>query len=301
MYDTIIIGAGIAGMSAAMYAARKKMKYEILSTDVGGQFMVSGEVENYPGIVKTTGIEFANIMKEQLKFNNVKVKLETVKEIKKIEKDFKIITDQAEYDTKTIIIATGSKARKIGVPGEEEFAKKGVTYCSICDGPIFSGMDVAVVGAGNSALEAVDFLKDIVDKMYMLVRGDKFSGHEYLIERVKNTENVEVLFNANTTEILGEEFVSGLKYEQDGQEKQIDVRGVIIEIGRVPNTDPFKGLIEFDEDNHIIVDCQGHTSQKGVFAAGDCASGHEYQYIISAGQGAMALIKAARYLTTRND
>jgi thioredoxin-disulfide reductase len=301
MYDTIIIGAGIAGLTAAIYASRKKMRFEVISSDFGGQFMVSGEVLNYPGIVKTTGVEFSSVMEEQMKFNGVSVKTETVKEVRKEGENFKVLTDKGEYDTGTVIIATGARARKLGVPGEEEFAKKGVTYCSICDGPLFAGKAVAVVGGGDAALEAVDFLKEIASKIYMLVRDDKFTGHEYLIERVNQNPKVEVLFNASTKEIIGETFVNGLKYDQNGEEKQLDLQGVIIEIGRVPNTELFKDLVELDEHKHVRIDCQTHASLPGIFAAGDCAAGHEYQYVIAAGQGCMALIKAARYLARKKE
>lgn len=301
MYDTIIIGAGICGLTAAMYAARKNMKYEVLSTDFGGQFMVSGEVLNYPGLVKTSGIELSSIMEKQMKFNDVKVKLETVKKVEKKGTNFKITSDKGKYESKSVIIATGSKPRKLNVPGEDKFAKKGIAYCSICDGPLFAGMNVAVVGGGNAALEAVDFLKDIVKKIYMIVIGDKFNGHEYLIERVKKNPKVEVIFNTTTKEILGDKFVTGIKVEQDGKEKQLKVRGVIIEIGRVPNTEVFKDLVELDEHKHVKIDCHQNTNVPGVFAGGDCASGHEYQYVISAGQGCMALIKAARYLASKKE
>ncbi len=296
MYDTIIIGAGIAGMTAAIYAARKAMKFEIISTDTGGQFLVSGEVLNYPGVMKTTGFEFRKTMIEQLGYNKVRVRNETVKDVRKSGKGFRVITGKGEYDTRTLIIATGSKARKLGVPGEDKFANKGVTYCSICDGPVFTGMDVAIIGGGNSALEAVDFMKDVAGKIYMLVKGSEFKGHEYLIEKVKNSPKVEVIFNAVTKEIKGDTMVSAVTYEKDGKVHELKVRGVIIEIGRMPNTDVFRGLVELDEMGHVKIDCHGRTSTSGIFAAGDCVSGSEYQYAISAGQGTMALLKAAKYL-----
>jgi len=295
-YDTIIIGAGISGLTAAMYAARKKMKYEIISTDFGGQFMVSGEVLNYPGIVQTTGIDFSNIMEEQMKFNDVKVKLETVKKVKKAKGGFKVITNKKEYNTKSVLVTTGSKPRMLNVPGEERLSKMGVTYCSICDGPLFPNQDVAIVGGGASALEAIDFMKDIAKKIYVLVKGDKFTGHEYLIEKVKNIKKVKVLFNSETTEIVGDKFVKGLKYKSGGKEKELKVTAVIIEIGRLPNTEFINGLVELDEHKHIQIDNWGKTNVEGIFSAGDCASGHEYQYVISAGQGSMALLKVARYL-----
>ncbi len=296
MYDTIIIGAGIAGLTAALYAARKRMKYEIISTDFGGQFMVSGDVLNYPGIPKTTGADFSATLEKQMKLNDVQVKIETVKEVKKDGNIFRIITNKAEYETKTVIIATGAIPRKLNVPGEERLARKGVAYCSICDGPLFSGMNVAIVGGGDAALEAVDFMKDIAAKIFLIVRGDEFTAHEYLQEAVMKLKNLEVIYNASTKDVLGKKFVTGLKYEQDGKEKELALQGVIIEIGRVPNTEIFKDLVKLDDHKHIQIDCRTYTSVEGVFAAGDCASGHEYQYVIAAGQGCMALIKAARYL-----
>ena len=317
IYETIIIGAGISGLTAAMYAARKKMKYEIISSDFGGQFMVSGEVLNYPGIVKTTGVEFSSIMEEQMKFNQVKIVSETVKQIKKVKDGFKVTTNihenrkfsghkksnrflsEKEYSTKTVLITTGSKPRMLKVPGEKKFSKMGVTYCSICDGPLFSGKEVVIVGGGSSALEAVDFMKDIAKKITMFVRGDKFTGHEYLIEKVKKNKKVKVFYNAETTEILGDKFVNGIKFKQNDKEQTLKVEGVIIEIGRLPNTEFVSKLLKLDKHNHIEIDCHGNTSVPGIFSAGDCASGHEYQYVISAGQGCMALLKIARYLANK--
>jgi thioredoxin-disulfide reductase len=299
MYDTIIIGAGIAGMTASIYASRKRMKYELISKNIGGQFMESGEVLNYPGIVHTTGVEFNSKMQEQLKNNNVNIVSEKVMNIEKVDNKFRIITDKNSYDTKTVIIATGARPKRLQVPGENEFLKRGVTYCSICDGPLYAGKEVVIVGGGDSALEAVDFLKDIVAKIYVFVREDKFSGHEYLIERVKNNPKTEIIFNSNIKEIIGEKFVQKIKYEQNNEIKELDAQGIIIEIGRIPNTESFKDIVKLDSHTHIEIDCQQNTSVPGIFAAGDCASGHEYQYVISAGQGCMALIKAAKYLASQ--
>jgi alkyl hydroperoxide reductase subunit F len=301
MYDTIIIGAGIAGLTAAIYASRKRMNYEIIASEFGGQFLESGEVLNYPGIVETTGAELQSIMEKQAEYNNIKVVPEMVTTVKRQGDDFKVVTDKNEYHSRTVIIAAGARARKLNVPGEDRLANKGVTYCSICDGPLFAGMDVAIIGGGDAALEAVDFMKDIASKIYVVTIGGKFTAHEYLQEKVVNNPKVEVLFNAKTTEILGGDFVEGLKYEQDGREKTLKVRGVIIEIGRTPNTEVFKDFIELDDHDHIKIDCQTRTSIPGVFAAGDCASGHEYQYVIAAGQGCMALIKAAKYLALKKE
>lgn len=295
-YDTIIVGAGIAGLTAALYASRKRMRFEILASKFGGQFLSSGEVLNYPGIVETTGVEFSDIMHKQMEFNHIAVREESVQGIKKDGDDFVVISDKGEYQTCTVIIATGARPRRLDVPGEKEFANKGVTYCSICDGPLFSDKEVAVIGGGDAALEAVDFLKDIVSKIHMMVLTDGYTGHEYLIEKVKENEKVVAHFNADTKAVVGDNLVTGIKYEQDGEEKKLDVEGVFVEIGRTPNTEPFKGVVDRGEHGHILIDCQGHTNIPGIFAAGDCASGQEYQYVIAAGQGCMALIKAARYL-----
>ncbi|MFH0956961.1 MAG: NAD(P)/FAD-dependent oxidoreductase [Candidatus Aenigmatarchaeota archaeon] len=296
MYDTIIIGAGIAGLTAAMYAARKGMKYEIVSSEFGGQFNVSGEVSNYPGIARTTGLQMLKEMQKQMDDNKVKVRLETAEKVEKKGKAFVVVTDKGRYDTRTVIIATGSTPRKLGVPGEKEFANKGVAYCAICDGPLFRGMDVAIVGGGNSALESVDFMEKIAKKIYVVNKGSEFAGHG-MIKNVEKNKKVQIIFGADTKEIVGEKLVSGLRYEKDGRMRQIKVGGVIVAIGRKPATEAFRGLLALEEDDgHIKIDCQGRTSVPGIFAAGECAAGHEYQYVISAGQGCVALIKAARYL-----
>lgn len=302
MLDTIIIGAGIAGLTAAIYASRKRMKFEIISTEFGGQFMESGEVLNYPGIVKTTGAELASKMKKQMEFNDVNVKKEAAKKIEKKGSSFNVVTDKNSYEARTVIIASGARPRKLDVPGEEKYKNKGVSYCAICDGPLFRDADVAVVGSGNSALEAVDFLLNIAKKIYLVNNNKTFTAHEYLVERIKSKEKVEIIYSADTKRIEGDKKnVTKLKYMQNRKEKEVDVEGIFIEIGRVPNTGFAKDAVDIDEHGHIVIDAQTKTSANGIFAAGDCASGHEYQYVIAAGQGCMALIKAARYLASKKE
>lgn len=297
IYETIIVGAGIAGCTAAIYAARKRMNYLIITDKFGGQFMESGEVLNYPGIKETTGVEFSGKMEEQLKFNGVKVQTDTVlQKIVKKNGNFLLKTSKGDYLTKTVLLATGSHPRKLGVIGEDKFQKMGVTYCAICDGPLFGKKDVVIIGGGDSAMEAVDFMGKIANKIYLIVRGDKLTAHEYLQESVKNNPKVEIIYNANTTEIFGDKFVTGMKYEVNGEIKELAVQGIFVEIGRVANTDFAKGLLEIDEHGHVIVDCSIQTSVSGIYAAGDCSSVHEYQYVISAGTACIALLKAAKYL-----
>ena len=297
IYETIIVGAGIAGCTAAIYAARKKMNYLIIADKFGGQFMESGEVLNYPGIKETTGAEFSSKMEEQLKFNKVKVQTDTVlKKILKKNGNFLLKTSKGDYLTKTILLCTGSHPRKLGVTGEDKFQKMGVTYCAICDGPLFTKKDVAIIGGGDSAMEAVDFMDKIANKLYLIVRSDKLTAHEYLQESVKNNSKVEIIYNANTTEIFGDKFVTGMKYETGGETKELKVQGVFVEIGRVANTDFGKGLVEVDDHGHFVVNCSTETSVPGIYAAGDCSSVHEYQYVISAGTACLALLKAAKFL-----
>ncbi len=298
MYETLIIGAGIAGCTAAIYASRKRMRFLVVAREFGGQFFESGQILNYPGIKETTGADFADMLQEQLDFN--KIALNTGEEVNKIEvRDdggFLVTSNREVYQAQTVIITTGSRPRKLRVPGEDKFMNKGVTYCSVCDGPLFADKEIAVIGGGNSALEGVDFVQRIAKKIHLINIGETFTGHESLIETVNSYDNVDIIHNAETLEIFGGKTVQGLKYKKGGETRELAVEGVIVEIGREPNTGFVKGFLELNEKEHIVIDCMGNASRKGVFAAGDCASGNEYQYAIAAGQGCIALLKAARYL-----
>jgi len=296
VYDLIIIGAGIAGMTSAVYAARKRSKFRIISEDVGGQIAVSGNIENWPGEKQTNFLDFQKKFDEQLKFNNIKVDHGKIKSIKKSNGYYKIETDKKKLTTRTIIIATGARPRRLKVKGEAEFDKKGVTYCAWCDGPLFKDKPVAVIGGGASALEAAEFMSNISPKIYLINIMDKLGGHEILKEKVNAHKNIIVLNNTETTEIFGDAMVTGLKYKQDGKETSIDVAGILVEIGMIPNTELAKGLVDIDEDDHIKVDKQTKTSKPGIFAAGDCSDIHGYQFATAAGAGCMALLQASKYL-----
>lgn len=300
MQEVVIVGAGISGLTAAIYAKRKKMNFTILGEEFGGQFLESGQINNYPGIVETDGADFSKKFEEQLKFNEIEPKIgEKITKISKIDSGFKLEGKKDNYQAKTVIIATGSHPKKLGIKGEDQFANKGLTYCSVCDGPLFSDKTIAVIGGGNSALEGVDFTHKVAQKIYLINIDQKFNAHEGLIEKVNSYDNVEIITEAEIAEILGDKMVSGLKYKKTGETKKIDVEGVIIEIGRTPNTDFLEGFLKLNKKKHVMIDCQSKTSVSGVFAAGDCASGNEYQYTIAAGQGCIALLKAARYLADK--
>lgn len=297
MYETIIVGAGMAGLTAGIYAARKRMNFICLTKEFGGQFFESGQILNYPGLIKTNGFELNEIMREQARFNNIPIQEgEEVAKIEKYKDRFIIVSDQNEYESKSIILTTGARAKRLKVTGEERLARRGVSYCAICDGPLFADKTVAVIGGGDSALEAGDFLMQTAKKIYILTINDRFWAHQYLIEAIIGQDKVTPIFQASTTAILGDQVVEGIEYEQHGEKKQLSVQGVFVQIGRTPNTEFLKGFTALDEHNHIIIDCETRTSVKGVFAAGDCSSIHEYQYTIAAGQGCTALLKVAKYL-----
>jgi len=302
LYETIIIGGGIAGISAAIYASRKRMKYEIIASNIGGQMYESGEIINYPGIVRSNGSEFIKIFSEQMKFNDINAINENVKKVEKSGDNFKVITDKKSYLTQTVIIATGARARKLNAKGEDKLAKRGVTYCAICDGPLFSGMNVAIIGGGDSASEAVNFLEKIAKKIYLINKNPSMKGHKYLIEnlhRIEKEKKLEILYNANTKEFIGDKFLTAIKVQQNGKEKIIEVHGAFIEIGRVPNAEMVKELVELDDDGHVIIDKFCSSSVPGIFAAGDCTDVHGYQYAISSGHGVMCLLKAADYIAKK--
>ncbi|HSU73095.1 MAG TPA: FAD-dependent oxidoreductase [Candidatus Binatia bacterium] len=300
VHEIIIIGGGIAGMSAALYAARGRLDYIIISPDFGGQMNVSGEIENYPGMAHTNFAEFQDKFQEQMKVNEIEFIDEAVKEIKKLEDGhFMVVTDKSKYEGESIVICTGARARKLNIPGEQDYEKKGVTYCHVCDGPLFKGKPVAIVGGGDAALEAAAGMLRIASKLYLITINPQMTGHQYLIERVVGQDSVEIVSNAKTVKIVGEKAATGLVVEQNGKQRTIPVQGIIVEIGRVPNADVVKGLCDIDADGHIMVGKDQQTSVPGIFAAGDCADGHEYQYVISAGQAVTALLKAQRYIKRR--
>ncbi|PSO44997.1 MAG: hypothetical protein BRC25_03525 [Parcubacteria group bacterium SW_6_46_9] len=301
MKESIIIGAGISGISAGIYAARKNMDHLVVGEEVGGQAYQSSEILNYPGIVETTGSEFAETLKKQVEKNDINLKRDTVVDVVDKNDYWAVSTEDKTHKSKAIIFATGSHPRKLDVPGEKEFAKKGVTYCAICDGPVFAGQDVAIIGGGNSALEAVDFMADIANEIYLVNIEESLSGHEYLQERVTNMDKVNIIPEANTTEIRGDEMVEGITYRQNEETKKLDVSGVIIEIGRIPNTELADGLFDTDDHGHIEVDRWSRCLVDGkptdqAYAAGDCTDVHEYQYAISAGMAVTALLKSVRWL-----
>ena len=317
MYDFLIIGGGPAGVAAGVYAARKKIKTILITEEWGGQSIVSAGIENWIGTKNVTGIDFAKMLEEHVRAQE-DIDIVTPDKVTKIENveprtdqsgtgangHFKVQTQKGnEYEAKTIFVGSGAHRRKLGVPGEKEFDAKGVAYCSTCDAPIFRDMDVAVVGGGNSGLEAVIDLIPYAKSIKLLERSDLLKGDAVTQDKIKESEKVEIIFNAETTEILGDKMVTGLKYKDvsSGEEKTLNLAGVFVEIGSIPNSDIVKGIVEMNEFGEIIIDSKNaRTSQKGIWAAGDVTDDPFKQNNISAGDAVKAAIDAHNYLMLGN-
>ncbi len=297
IYDIIIIGAGPAGITAAVYAARKRMDLLVLTGDIGGQATWSGDVENYTGYQFITGADLAAKFEEHMKTYKVPVK--QGEEVTGISKESNVVivnTRKAEYRSKTAVIASGKRSKELGVPGEKEFKNKGITYCATCDGPLFAEKDVAVVGGGNSALDAVLQLVNIAGSIYVVNITRELEGDAIMREKAMASDKVAVLNGARVVEVTGDKFVKGIKVEQDGTEKTLDVRGVFVEIGLEPNS-AFAEAFDKNELGEIRVNCRAETNVPGVFAAGDVTNVPEKQIIIAAGEGAKAALEAFRYIS----
>ncbi|MBI3335145.1 MAG: FAD-dependent oxidoreductase [Candidatus Portnoybacteria bacterium] len=301
MFDLIIIGGSAAGVAAAIYAKRRNLNFSLLSTDIGGEVATSGEIENYLGFPKTDGIELAQKFKEQLKYNNIQHQEVRVEKVEKGEGFFTIKGKQngsaVELQTKTVLVATGVHPRELSVPGEKDFRNKGVSYCTVCDGPVFKDKVTATIGGGNSGMESVLMLAEIASKCYLLQRGDTLKGDEVLAQKVMSHPKITVIFNANTKEIFGEIFVKGLRYEdtKTGEAHELAVDGVFVHIGMLPNAD-FIDWVEKNEFGEIKVDTLCRTNVPGVFTAGDVTDVPYKQITIAAGQGTCAALAAVDYL-----
>ena len=299
MYDLIIIGGGPAGMTAAVYAARKRLNTLLLSKDVGGQVNWTLGIENYMGYQFIEGPELIQKFEEQVKQFPLDLKSgQGVGNFSRIGGGFEATTDNGEtYQAKAAIIATGKRPRQLNVPGEEKLRGRGVTYCAICDGPLFASMKVAVIGGGNSALEAADDMAKIADHVY-LVSLTPLTGDQLLIDKVKHAKNQTIFLEHEVLEITGEKFVDKIMIRdlKSKQGKELQVSGVFIEIGLIPNSEPFKGIIPLNRLGEIEVNCANETGIPGLFAAGDVTNIPEKQIVVAAGEGAKAALRAHRYL-----
>ena len=293
MFDLIIIGAGPAGLTSAIYAKRAGLSVKVFEElTPGGQAAVTPEIENYPGMKKVSGSDFAISLFEQATELGAEIEFERVVKIENAEGGKKVITDGGEYFSKTVIIANGAKRRKLEIPGEDEFSGRGVSYCATCDGAFFKDKTVAVIGGGNTALEDALYLANICEKVYLVHRRDEFRAVKNLVERVVNNEKIEILYSQSPTEIKGDNKVSSLVL-QEGVELLVD--GVFVAIGLKPDNERFENIVEL-ENGYIKAGEDCRTSCDGIFAAGDTRTKSLRQIVTATSDGAIAATGAIELL-----
>lgn len=298
-FDVLVVGGGPAGASAAIYAARKGIRTGIVAERFGGQVMDTLSIENFISVKHTEGPKFAASLEEHVKEYDIDLmNLQRAKRLEKKELFELELENGAVVKGKSVILSTGARWRNIGVPGETEFKNKGVAYCPHCDGPLFSGKDVAVIGGGNSGVEAAIDLAGITNHVTVLEYNAELKADSVLQDRLKTLPNVTVLTNARTSEITGTDKVNGLSYIdlKTGEEKHVELSGVFVQIGLVPNTDWLGDFVERTQHGEIVIDQRGATNVPGVFAAGDCTNTPYKQIIISMGGGATASLSAFDHL-----
>ena len=299
MFDMIIIGAGPAGLSASVYAARKQLKTLLISVDIGGQINTTLGIENYLGYQFIEGPDLIDKFNTQIDKYPIEQDIGSkVTRLNKIKGGFQAITEEVnKYESKVMVFAAGKKPKKLNIPGEAEFTGKGVSYCAICDGPVFARKRVAVVGGGNSALEAVLDLIKIAEHVD-IVSLTQFTGDQVLINQLKGVKNLDIYLEYKTRQVEGEGFVTSMTIEdtKSKEEKKLSVSGVFIEIGMVPNSEPVKHLIKLNKFGEIPVNCSCETELAGLYAAGDVTNVPEKQIVVAAGEGAKAALQAHRYL-----
>ncbi|WP_068267954.1 FAD-dependent oxidoreductase [Caviibacter abscessus] len=299
-YDVIVIGAGPAAMSAAIYSIRKGLVTGIIGDIIGGQVTTTNEIENIIGIPKTTGSDFSLSLEKHAKEYEIPFyKGHIVKEIKVDVKDKIVISDDnISFRTKTVIIATGAKHRELNVEGEKEYIGKGVHYCSTCDGPFYRNLNVVVVGGGNSGVEAALDLSNIAKSVILMEFMPSLKADKVLQEKLYENNKITVMPNTKIEKISGTQFVTNLEFvdRETNETKIIDTDGIFVEIGLIANTDPFKNLVDVNKAGEIIIDNSNMTNVPGIFAAGDCTTVLHKQIIISMGEGAKAALSAFNYI-----
>lgn len=302
MFDLTVIGGGPAGMTAVVYAARKKLNTLLVTQDIGGQVLWTRDIQNYMGYQFVTGPELMVKFEEQVKLFPVTIKYENVVKLEKMpDNSFTIHTAEGTvYQSKAVIIASGKRPRRLNVPGETELTGMGVSYCATCDGPLFASMTVAVVGSGNSALQAAVELANVAEKVYLVSR-DPYIADPVIIDLLKKYPNLEEIKEHESQEIVGKYAVEKYIIHVNGhpeQSRELSVQGVFVEVGLIPNSE-FADLVERNEFGEIMVDCRARTSVEGLFAAGDVTDGPDKQIIIAAGDGSKAALVAYEYLLHR--
>ncbi|MBQ2288250.1 MAG: thioredoxin-disulfide reductase [Lachnospiraceae bacterium] len=303
MYDIVIVGAGTAGLSAAIYGVRAGKSVLVLeSTTYGGQIVNSPEVENYPGIAKTSGFEFATALYEQAESLGAEIDFDEVVRVEKDGNDFVVYTEDREIPCHSVILATGAKNRPLGVEREEQMVGAGVSYCATCDGAFFRGQKTIVVGGGNTALEDAEFLSNFCEKVYVVHRRDEFRGEQWLVNTLSKKENVEFVMDSVVTEILGDRRVEGVRIKNVKTDAltELEVTGIFVAIGQMPDNKAFEDLVDLDGGGYIRGQEDCRTSCEGVFVAGDCRTKVVRQLATATADGAVAGLAACEYVNKNN-
>lgn len=303
MYDLAIIGGGPAGVAAGIYAARKKLKTVLITENFSGQSAVADEIQNWLGTISISGKELAENLERHLKAyssDSVEIKEgEKARLIEDLDGGFVVKTDSGEYKVKTVLIASGSHRRKLDIPGAKEFEHKGISYCASCDGPLFAGKNVHIIGGGNSAFETASQLLAYCNNVTILNRGSEFRADPITVKKILQNPKVKSITNVRIAEIKGDKFANSIVYTSGESKKNIELKtdGIFVEIGLVPAVGFAKDLVALDKWGHIIVDPKNQkTSVNGVWAAGDCTNGLYHQNNIAAGDSVKALEDIYLYL-----
>lgn len=298
MYDIVIVGAGPAGLTASIYARRSNKKVLVLEANTyGGQIVNTLDIENYPVESHISGFDFATKLYNQAKDLGSEIKFERVTEIKNLKDHKEVITNKNTFKCKSIILATGSENRLLGIEREKELTGKGVSYCATCDGAFYKNKDVAVVGGGNVAVEDALYLSNIVNKVYIILRNETFKADDASVIDLKKKENVEIIYNSNVTKMVGENRLESIIIkDKNGTDKELNISGLFIAIGRIPENENFKNLINLDDYGYIIAGEDCHTNVDGIFVAGDNRTKELRQLVTATSDGAIAASEATKYV-----
>jgi NADH-dependent peroxiredoxin subunit F len=297
VYDVLIVGAGPAGLTAGVYCARKMLNTIIISENIGGQALESWAIENYMGYRMITGEDLMKKFEEQVRTLNMRLELDRIVSISKNDDVFTIRTiSENTLKSKTLILAQGNRPKKLGVANEEQYLGRGLSICSTCDGPLYKGKRIAIVGGGNSAIQTAVEMSDIAQSARLIVRSNIRADPVY-VRMLESKKNIAIQLNSQIIALHGNKFLNAITIRNEtGEEQKIDIDGVFIEIGWLPNTDILDGFVALNDKKEIIVDVNCHTSMAGVFAAGDVTSIKGKQIIIASGEGAKAALEAHEYL-----
>ena len=297
MYDLIVIGGGMAGMTSAIYALRENKKVLILEREaIGGQITQSPKVQNYPSFTEISGTELSDKTFEQVSLLGADFEVENVENVEKNDNVFVVKTDYNTYKSKAVVVATGLKHRTLGIENEESFVGRGIYYCAICDGPFFAGKDVCVIGGGNSALQYAIMLSSYCKNVHMFVRSG-LTGEKALIEKVQKTPNIKIEFNVSAVALHGDETLENVVFKRkDGTDLKVTTNAVFVAVGQVPCNQIFSNLVELDKFGFIVSNEECTTNCEGLFVAGDCRTKTVRQVATAVGDGAIAGTAACRYI-----